>query len=91
MTEIKKEKRIKNEEYYENGQFKMKNYYQHNREKILEKNKKKNVEIVECECGASIQYVQQARHRRTKKHQNALKKINQKINEVAGEIYRKSI
>jgi hypothetical protein len=58
----------KNKQYYEENREalleKSKQYYQENREELLEKRKQK----VECECGMLVNYSGIARHTKTKIH-----------------------
>ena len=74
----------KNKEYYEKNKEEIKEYYKKNKEKILEKvreyyegKKEKLKEKIQCECGSIISRGGLSQHKKSLKHQNYLKSLEE--------------
>jgi hypothetical protein len=65
----------KNEEYYVDGVFSNKKYYQANKERLLQRVGEK----VECECGAIVRRDKCARHKRSAKHTTRMELFNDRL------------
>lgn len=80
--ENKEEISIKHKEYRENNKEKIKErdkkYRENNREKIREQIKEINKQKVECECGSVVRKDSLSRHKKSLKHQNYLKSLEEK-------------
>ena len=61
---------IKGKQYYDDNKYQKKQYYLNNKEQI----EKKKKQIIECECGKTIQHMAKARHEKTKYHKTFINK-----------------
>ena len=57
---------------------KVKKYNEKNREKILENQREKGKEKVECPCGSVVSRSNLSKHKKSLKHQNYLKSLEEK-------------
>ena len=57
---------------------KNKNYYEDNKEALLEKQKERREKTVKCDCGITVSNGSLYQHKKSKRHINLLKELNQK-------------
>ena len=76
--EILEKMKVKYNENKEEFIEKVKKYNEKNREKILENQREKGKEKVECPCGSVVSRSNLSKHKKSLKHQNYLKSLEEK-------------